>query len=132
MKWDRECEAWGQKCGQLCSDLIRGTLFLDSSDSPTQLPVRGGGGTPDGIELARLPLLGPQGMVFVVLPGAFHKPRGKVLQARRRRAANLPEMTVEKRFRAHPAVPKTRSAVPLEHSYLRGSEAAPTAAAAGA
>lgn len=64
------------------------------------------------MELARLPLLGPQRMVFVVLPGAFHRPRGKVLQARRRPAAKAPEMTVALRLRAPPAVPEVRSPAP--------------------
>lgn len=101
--WDRECEVWGQKCDQLCSLLTRGILFLDSSDSPTQLARLRRGRYTAGMELARLPLPGPQRMVFVVLPGAFHRPRGKVLQARRRRAAKAPEMTAARRFRAHPA-----------------------------
>lgn len=56
------------------------------------------------MELAGFPLPGPQRMVFVVLPGAFHRPRGKVLQARRRPAAKAPWMTA-----ARSTVPEARS-----------------------
>lgn len=110
--WDRECEIWGQKCDHLCSDLTRGRFFLDSTKSPTQLARLRRGRYAAGIELARLPLLGPQRMVFVVWPGAFHRPRGKVLQARRRPAAKAPEMTAARRFSAPPAVPEVPSPAP--------------------
>ena len=124
--WDRKCEVWGQKCDHLCWDLTRGRFFLDSTNSPTQQARLRRGRYAAGMELARLPLLGPQRMVFVVLPGAFHRPRRKVLQARRRPAAKEPEMTAARRFCAPLTVPEVRSP---EHSYLRGSKAAPIAAA---
>lgn len=111
--WDRECNIWGQKCDHFCSNLTRGGFFLDSTNSPTQQTRLRRGRYTAGMELARLPLLGPQRMVFVVLPGAFHRPRGKVLQARRRPAAKAPGMTAARRFSAPPAVPEVRSPAPI-------------------
>lgn len=124
--WDRECEIWGQKCDHLCSDLTRGRFFLDSTNSPTQQARLRRGAVCRGEGVGPAPSPGPPTNGIRFLPGAFHRPRRQVLHARRRLAAKEPEMTAARRFCAPPTVPEVRSP---ERSYLRGSKAAPTAAA---
>lgn len=107
--WDRECEVWGQKCDHLRSALTRGGLFLDSRDSPTRLARlrRGRYAREDGVGPAPSP--GPPTNGIRCLAGAFHRPRRKVLQARRRPAAKASGMTAARLFGARSAVPEARS-----------------------